>query len=98
MGAQLFGAVARTGSGPPSRVVPDFVSNYQARSILIQDGLFELVDGFIKSLGTSSLAYQAWEYANLVYRNSEFIVNLGQELGMTQEQIDDLFIRAELIK
>lgn len=85
---------------PVSNVFIDpitFVSNYQGRAALIQAGLFSTVDQMVQTLGTSSLEYQAWEYATNFYRNSPFIISLGAQLGFTSDQIDQLFITANKI-
>lgn len=81
----------------PVILVPSQVTMYQARAALIQAGLFQQVDTDIQSLGSSSLEYQAWEYATNFYRNSPFIVSLGTQLGLTSDQIDQLFIAANNI-
>lgn len=78
--------------------VPQVVTNYQARAALIGVGLFEQVDSAVKAQGPATAAYQAWEYANQVYRTSDLIVGLGQALGLTSEQIDALFVAAARIE
>lgn len=81
----------------PSAAVPESVTNYQARAALLQAGLFATVDTMIKTLPVTDPVFQAWEYANNVYRNSPFIVSLGGSLGLTAAQIDGLFILAASI-
>jgi hypothetical protein len=43
---------------------------------------------------TPQAAKIAWEYATVWYRDSAFITSLGPSLGLTEAQIDDLFIAA----
>lgn len=82
---------------PPPPPVPKSVTNYQARAALIQMNLFEAVNAYIQTLGPSDQAFQAWEYANHVYRDSPFINGLGPIFGLTSEQIDALFVLAATI-
>lgn len=82
---------------PPPPPVPETVTNFQARAALLAAGLFNQVDAAVKAQGVDSPAYQAWEYANNVYRASAFIAQLGAALGLTEPQIDALFIAAAAI-
>jgi hypothetical protein len=81
---------------PPAQV-PEMVTNYQARAALLQVGLFVTVDAMIKAMEPTQPAFQAWEFANNFYRNSEFINTLGAGLGLSSTEIDDLFILAASI-
>ncbi len=81
----------------PLPPVPQQVTNYQARAALLAAGLFDQVDAAVKAQGTTSAAFQAWEYANNVYRNSPLIAGLGAALGLSAQQIDDLFRAAAAI-
>lgn len=98
---QLAAAQARIAeleqSIPIINNVPQQVTNYQARAALISAGLFNAVDDAVKAQGSASQAYQAWEYANVYLRTSPFIVEMGAALGLTAEQIDELFISASQI-
>ena len=38
-----------------------------------------------------------WEYAGTVTRDSDLIISLGAQLGLTDQKIDDLFRAAALI-
>lgn len=91
MAIQIKGAIARAGDALPTPTVPQQVTNYQARAALLAAGLFEQVDNAVKAQGATSAAYQAWEYANNVYRTSPLILGLGQALGLSEQQIDNLF-------
>lgn len=81
----------------PTPTTPNFVSNYQGRAALINQGLFDTVNNYIQNLGTSSLEYQAWEYATNFYRDSPFITSISSALGLTSDQVDQLFIAASNI-
>lgn len=82
---------------PPAPSVPEMVTNYQARAALLQAGLFVTVDAMVKAMEPTQPAFQAWEFANNFYRNSEFINTLGAGLGLSSAEIDSLFILAASI-
>lgn len=94
MGLMKFGRVAHEGEALPGLTVPNKVTNYQARAALLAAGLFDQADAAVKALGPSSPAYQAWEYGNNFYRADPWIAGLGAGLGLTDAQIDALFIAA----
>lgn len=81
----------------PTPVVPAQVTAYQARAALIQAGLFDKVDAFIQTLPKNTTEYQAWEYANYFYRDSPFISSVATTLGLTSDQVDQLFIAASKV-
>lgn len=93
----LNGTSLMPGSLAQLRVIPDIVTNYQGRSALIAAGLFASVKAFVNAEGEESLAYQAFEYANHWERNSPLIVGAAAALGLTGEQLDDLFFAAAQI-
>jgi len=74
------------------------VTNYQAREALRQAGLFSTVNTMIKSLGEGSAEFQAWEYANNFYRESQLIVSMAGALGMDAAAVDALFVAAKQIQ
>ena len=81
--------------------VPSSVSNYQARTLLIELGLFSMVDkalrGADSSITANQIALTAWDYANDYYRNSAFVEAMGAVLNLSDKQIDDMFIAASKI-
>lgn len=76
--------------------VPQEVTNFQARAALMAVGKFTLVDDALKAAG--GVALQAWEYANNISRSGALVNSMATQLGLTQEEIDDLFIAAEQIE
>ena len=90
------GSIEQPPAPPQPIVVPASVTNFQARAALIAAGLFDQVDAAVHASG-DQLAIQAWEYANNVYRQSSLIAQLGAALGLTEQQIDALFITAAAI-
>jgi hypothetical protein len=76
--------------------VPAFVTPYQAREALVAAGLFTQADTMVNLAGGS--IKMAWEYSVVIERASPFIATMQKALGLTNEQIDDLFRAASLIK
>lgn len=70
---------------------------FQGRMALINAGLLSQVDAIIANPATPQETKIAWEYAILWERMSPMIINLGAELGLTETQIDNLFIDAQSI-
>jgi len=72
------------------------VSMRQARLALSQSGLLSAVDTAISSLPEqdSAAVKIEWEYAHVVDRSSPWVIQMGAALGLTPEQLDDLFVLA----
>lgn len=79
--------------------VPHFVTRRQARLALLQAGLLELVETAIESMDepARSAARIEWEDAIEIRRDHMLIANLAQELGLTGQEIDALFLAASNI-
>lgn len=73
------------------------VSMRQARLALLEAGKLSLVDDAIALIPEPdhSAIKVEWEYANTVERNSPWMTTMGQALGMTDEDLDNLFQTAE---
>lgn len=87
-------------SPPPSApVVPQQVTMAQARNALEDAGISSAdVDAAIENIQNPAQKRKAkndWEYAPYVRRNSNLTKSLGAMLGLTEQQIDELFIAAE---
>ena len=79
---------------PP--VVPEAITMRQARLALLAADLLDSVDAAISSLPSPQreAARIEWEYATEVRRDSPTMALIGAALGLTEEQIDALFIDA----
>lgn len=77
-------------------LVPEKVTMRQARLALHAAGILSQVQPAIDALPDppKTLAQIEWYYSSEVFRNREFVNMLGSQLGLTDEQIDDLFIQA----
>lgn len=75
--------------------VPFAVSMRQARLALLAAGLLDDVEAAVQAAGQA--AQIEWEYAAEVQRTSSLISALTPALGLTEQQVDDLFIAAGAI-
>lgn len=96
--AGQFGPIAAYVPPPaPEPVVPQSVTMRQARLALLGAGLLDDVDAAIAAIPDETQRRAAqieWEYANTLERNSQWVANLASGLGLTDEQLDDLFTTA----
>lgn len=74
----------------PEPEVPYSISPLQARKALRAAGLKELVDGFVTTLPEEQ--QEEWEYATEIRRDHPVIVAGTASLGLTEEQVDGLFL------
>ena len=83
----------------PEVVVPSKVTMRQARLALLQAGLLDDTEALIASLeGPEGQAARIeWDYSSEVWRNKPFVITLGAQLGLDDEQLDALFIAASQI-
>ena len=91
--------VTRTWSDPvPTVEVPESVTPYQARIALLEAGLLDQLTDLMNDPSTPTAAKIAWEYATVWMRNSVFITSLGPSLGLSEADIDNLFIAAAQVE
>ena len=76
--------------------IPQSVTPRQARLALLQAGLLSQVDDALASLDAPEreAAQIEWEYATTIERGSAWIANLGAALGLSELDIDELFVTA----
>jgi len=72
------------------------LSMRQTRLALLDAGLLSGVEDAIANLPEpdKSKAQIEWEYATSVKRHDPWLVSLATELGLSEEQIDELFYNA----
>lgn len=77
--------------------VPDEIPLWAFRAILRLNNLKNNVDAMIDALPepNRSLAIEQYEYGNYIVRTHPLVVNIGDQLGLTPDDIDDLFISAK---
>ena len=83
----------------PVVTVPSKVTMRQARLALLGAGLLPSVNAAISAMegAQGEAARIEWEYSQEVQRNRGLVMQLGTGLGMTEKQLDDLFIAAAAI-
>ena len=85
---------------PPAAPVPAQVSRAQGKAVLIQMGLWQQVLDFVAAIPDSTqraLAEVALHDTQNWQRNSPFLNQAADALGITQAQIDELFIAADQV-
>lgn len=89
----------KDGSWTIAKAVPQSVTMRQARLAMLQAGILDDVEAMISAMeGAEGRAAQIdWEYALDVRRDWPLIGVLAPQLGMTDEQVDELFIAAASI-
>ena len=75
--------------------IPQEVTLAQARVALRAAGLFPQADAAVKAAGGPLADF--WEYGNTISRGSPGMAALGKALGLSDKQLDDLFIAAGAI-
>jgi hypothetical protein len=71
---------------------PRRVTMRQARLALLQQNLLASVESAVAQAGTA--AQIEWEYATELRRDHPLTVSLSAALGLTEQQLDDLFTLA----
>jgi hypothetical protein len=84
---------------PPVKEVPAEIPLWAFRSSLLLNGLEGQVMTLINSLQEpqKSVATIQWEYGNFIVRNHPIIISLSSALGLTSNQVDDIFITGSLL-
>lgn len=81
----------------PPVYVPQIVSRFQAKAALLSAGLLSQVEALITDPATDAMTKLAWDEAIEFNRNSPTVLGLAQALGLSNQQLDDLFIAAAQI-
>lgn len=85
-------------SASTSQPVPQAVSRFQARAALHNAGLFSQVEAVMTEPDVDPLARFAWTDAQEFRRESPNVIAIAARLGLTGEQLDDLFVAAAQIE
>lgn len=80
--------------------IPETVPLWAFRAILTVQGLAPTVENLILALPEpqKTVAYTQWHYGNFIDRSHPLINALGSQIGLTSEQIDNVFIEASKLK
>lgn len=71
--------------------VPQEITPLQSKLQLLEIGLLDEVEALVTADRKVQLY---WEYALVIERDNEILLMMATSLGMTEEQLDDLFIKA----
>lgn len=84
---------------PSEQTVPAEVTMRQARLALLSAGKLSLVEAAIAALPDppKTAALIEWEYSNSVQRHNGFVSQIAPLIGMTESEIDSLFIAASTL-
>lgn len=77
--------------------VPSSITMRQGRLKLLELNLLDAVNLSLNSISDEKerkAALIEWEYAQTIDRGSHWVVNLSQSLGLSDSDLDDLFISA----
>lgn len=88
-------AMAITTPPEPTDPIPLSVSRFQARAALQLAGLLDDAEAAIAQ--ANPLSRIAWEHANVYRRDSPTVISIGQQLGLSEADIDELFKTAASI-
>jgi hypothetical protein len=80
----------------PPPPTPEQVTMRQARLALLGAGLLDRISPAIDALPSpqKEVARIEWDYSSTVVRSRPLVAMLGQQLGMTDAQLDQLFVTA----
>jgi len=85
------------GGAIPAPSIPQSVSMRQGRLALLGAGMLEMIDAAIAAIEDPVMRQAAtieWQYANTIERNSAFVQQMVAGLGLTDAQMDALFVEA----
>ena len=72
-------------------VVPQTITPLQAKLQLLSMGLLDEVDEMV---ATDRKVQLYWEYALVIERNNEILLLMAEQLSLTSEDLDNMFIEA----
>lgn len=78
--------------------IPQEVTRFQALAALHTAGLLTTVEAMMDNPATDTLTVLAWKNAQEFKRTSSMVLNMAQTLGLSDQQLDDLFIAASQIE
>ena len=82
---------------PPPPPIPQSVTRFQALAVLAAGGYLDTVRTHIATLDQNNVQRLAWENAADWERTSPTLNALAQMLGLTDTEVDDLFVAASQV-
>ena len=83
-------------SAVAARTFPIEIPMAPAREALFNAGLLDDIDTYIQTMSESDKIW--WAYADKIHRAFPLVETVRVAMGLTSEQIDDLFLAAEQIR
>lgn len=80
----------------PQNPVPASVSRFRALAALHAAGLLDQVEAVVSTL--DPLAQLAWDEAATYRRDSPILLAVARQIGLTVQQVDDLFRQAAALQ
>lgn len=71
--------------------VPQEVTRFQLRAALLQVGVLEDVETYMSTQVTDPFVQLAWQEGHTFKRNSQIVQDIQSRLGLTDEQMDNIF-------
>ena len=71
--------------------VPQSITPLQAKLQLLKLGLLDEVEALVTGDRKAQLY---WEYASIIERDNAVLLSMATQLGLTSEQVDEMFIEA----
>ena len=84
---------------PPPVVIPSVVSMRQARLALFQQGKLSIIQPLIDAMmePAKTTTQISWDYATIVQRDDDLVVQLSAAMGLTSVDLDALFTLASTL-
>ena len=81
----------------PPTPIPSTVTRFQALAVLAAGGYLPTIRTYIATLGEDDITRLAWENAADWERTSPTLAALATMLGLTDTEVDDLFVAASQV-
>lgn len=91
-------AAAQAAASTLPNYVPQEVTRFKALAALHIAGLLATVEAMMADQTTDTLTVLAWKNAQEFKRHSPMVLNMAQALGLSDQQVDELFIAASQIE
>lgn len=92
------GTIIDVGPEPYKSPVPTKVSRFQLRAAFLQANLLNDIEAYMADPATDPFVRVTWEDAQAFKRNSPTVLAIQSHLGLTDEQMDDIFRFASTIE
>lgn len=86
----------REGVEPENAIEDITVTTFQAKAALALSGLYDEVDAYMQLDTTDRLTKLKWEYSSF-NRSDASVLSIGEALGLTERDLDNLFSLAQTI-